>query len=59
MHVFHSPVSLDSSPFFFVDLGENMSDTELQEMFDLGDTDGDGVVNEDEFIRIMDQMKQQ
>merc|ERR1712010_309577 len=41
------------------DLGENMSDTELQEMFDLGDTDGDGVVNEDEFIRIMDQMKQQ
>merc|ERR1711871_1816538 len=31
------------------DLGENMTDEELQEMFDEGDRDGDGVVNEDEF----------
>merc|ERR1711990_1275309 len=35
------------------DLGENMTDEELQELFDQGDTDGDGVVNEDEFIAIL------
>ena len=35
------------------DLGENMSDEDLQEMFDCGDLDGDGVVNEEEFIAIL------
>jgi hypothetical protein len=35
------------------DLGENMTDEELQEMIDEADRDGDGEVSEEEFIRIM------
>merc|ERR1712205_80312 len=35
------------------DLGENMTDEELQEMFDEGDRDGDGVVSPDEFFAVM------
>merc|ERR1712086_449050 len=35
------------------DLGENMSDEDLQEMFDEGDKDGDGIVNMDEFMAII------
>ena len=35
------------------ELGENMSDDEIQEMVDEADRDGDGVINEDEFVRIM------
>ena len=35
------------------DLGENMTDEELQEMIDEADRDGDGEVNEEEFFRIM------
>merc|ERR1712072_1502291 len=35
------------------ELGENMTDEELQEMIDEADRDGDGEVNEDEFFRIM------
>merc|ERR1719245_972877 len=35
------------------DIGENMSDEELQEMIDEADRDGDGQINEDEFLRIM------
>merc|ERR1712167_267331 len=35
------------------DLGESMSDEELQGMLDEADTDGDGVVNQEEFIRVM------
>ena len=35
------------------ELGENMSQDELQEMIDEADRDGDGAINEDEFIRIM------
>ena len=33
--------------------GENMTDEELQEMIDEADRDGDGEINEDEFLRIM------
>merc|ERR1712086_245350 len=36
------------------DLGENMSDEDLQEMFDEGDKDGDGIVNMDEFMAILE-----
>merc|ERR1711868_279642 len=39
------------------DLGETMTEDELQEMFDEGDTDGDGVVNEEEFFRILEKSK--
>ena len=35
------------------ELGENMTDEELQEMIDEADRDGDGEVNEAEFFRIM------
>merc|ERR1719262_725896 len=35
------------------ELGENMTDEEIQEMIDEADRDGDGEINEDEFLRIM------
>lgn len=35
------------------ELGENISDEELQEMIDEADRDGDGEVSEEEFFRIM------
>ncbi|KAL6781515.1 DLE2 [Auxenochlorella protothecoides x Auxenochlorella symbiontica] len=35
------------------ELGENITDEELQEMIDEADRDGDGEVNEEEFFRIM------
>ena len=35
------------------ELGENLTDEELQEMVDEADRDGDGVINEDEFYRVM------
>ena len=34
-------------------LGENLTDEELQEMIDEADMDGDGEVNESEFLRMM------
>ena len=35
------------------ELGENMTDDELQEMIEEADRDGDGEISEDDFIRIM------
>merc|ERR1719262_818020 len=35
------------------ELGERMTDEELQEMIDEADLDGDGEVNEEEFIKMM------
>merc|ERR1711871_307077 len=35
------------------ELGERMTDEDLQEMIDEADRDGDGEVNEEEFLRIM------
>ena len=35
------------------ELGENMSDDEIQEMIDEADRDGDGEISEEEFVRIM------
>merc|ERR1711865_872325 len=35
------------------ELGERMTDEELQEIVDEADRDGDGEVNEEEFLRIM------
>merc|ERR1712200_338334 len=35
------------------ELGENLTDEELQEMIDEADRDGDGEVNEEKFLRIM------
>merc|ERR1719479_304770 len=35
------------------ELGENLTDEELQEMIDEADRDGDGEVSQEEFLRIM------
>ena len=35
------------------ELGERLSDEEIQEMLDEADKDGDGVINEEEWLRIM------
>ena len=35
------------------ELGENMSDEEIQEMIDEADRDGDGEISDEEFFRIM------
>uniref|UniRef100_A0A8C3HDG1 EF-hand domain-containing protein n=1 Tax=Chrysemys picta bellii TaxID=8478 RepID=A0A8C3HDG1_CHRPI len=35
------------------EIGENLTDEELQEMIDEADVDGDGEVNEQEFLRII------
>merc|ERR1712100_468455 len=35
------------------ELGENMSDKEIQEIVDEADTDGDGKLSEGEFLRVM------
>ena len=35
------------------ELGENMTDDEIQEMIDEADRDGDGEIGEEEFMRIM------
>jgi len=35
------------------DLGEELTDQELQDMIDEADRDGDGEVNEEEFLRMM------
>ena len=35
------------------ELGETMTDEELQEMIEEADRDGDGEIGEDDFIRIM------
>ena len=37
------------------ELGESITDDELQEMIDEADRDGDGEVSQDEFIRIMEK----
>ncbi|GAB9467040.1 hypothetical protein Gpo141_00004400 [Globisporangium polare] len=35
------------------ELGETLTDDEMQEMIDEADRDGDGSINEDEFLRVM------
>ncbi|XP_037315574.1 uncharacterized protein LOC119210065 isoform X1 [Pungitius pungitius] len=39
------------------ELGENLTDEELKDMIDEADQDGDGEVNEKEFLRIMHKTK--
>ena len=35
------------------EIGENMTDEELQEMIEEADRDGDGEIDQEEFLRIM------
>jgi len=35
------------------EIGESLKDEELQEMIDEADRDGDGLINPDEFYRVM------
>lgn len=35
------------------ELGETLTDEEMKEMIDEADRDGDGLINEDEFFRVM------
>lgn len=35
------------------ELGETLTDDELQEMIDEADRDGDGLINQDDFLRVM------
>merc|ERR1719231_562094 len=39
------------------ELGENMSDADLQDVIDECDRDGDGGINESEFLRIMERQQ--
>ena len=39
------------------ELGENMTDEELAEMIEEADRDGDGEINEEEFLRIMKKVR--
>jgi len=36
-----------------IELGENLTDEEIQEMIDEADKDGDGEISQEEFLRIM------
>ena len=49
----HDKISLRHLKRVAKELGENMTDEELQEMLDEADRDGDGEISEDDFIRIM------
>ncbi|CAK6450122.1 unnamed protein product [Pipistrellus nathusii] len=46
-------ISFDNLKGVAMELGENITDEELQEMIDEADRDGDGQVNEQEFLHIM------
>jgi Ca2+-binding EF-hand superfamily protein len=35
------------------ELGENLTDEELQELIDEADRDGNGMIDQEEFLRIM------
>jgi len=39
------------------ELGEDMTDTEIKEMINEADLDGDGEINPDEFLRILKRTK--
>ncbi|CAO2613236.1 Cetn4 [Lemmus lemmus] len=46
-------ISLNNIKRVAKELGENLSEEELQEMLDEADRDGDGEINEEEFLRMM------
>ncbi|XP_005370455.1 centrin-4 [Microtus ochrogaster] len=46
-------ISLNNIKRVAKELGENLTEEELQEMLDEADRDGDGEINEEEFLRMM------
>ena len=46
-------ITLEDLQYIAKELGENMTDEELAEMIEEADRDGDGEINEEEFLRIM------
>uniref|UniRef100_A0A8C2M2J8 Centrin 4 n=1 Tax=Cricetulus griseus TaxID=10029 RepID=A0A8C2M2J8_CRIGR len=46
-------ISLNNIKRVAKELGENLTEDELQEMLDEADRDGDGEINEEEFLRMM------
>ena len=46
-------ISFDMLKKAIADIGENVPDSEIQEMIKEADRDGDGKINWDEFFRVM------
>nr|BAC41074.1 unnamed protein product [Mus musculus] len=46
-------ISLNNIKRVAKELGENLTEDELQEMLDEADRDGDGEINEEEFLKMM------
>ena len=46
-------ISFDNLKQVARELGENMTDEEIWEMIQAGDVDKDGMINEDEFLRVL------
>lgn len=51
--VFLGKISFKNLKRVAKELGENLTDEELHEMIDEADRDGDGEINQEEFLRIM------
>ena len=47
------PITFRNLKRVATELGENLTDEELQEMIDEADRDGDGMINDEEFYRVM------
>jgi len=50
--VFVGKISLKNLRRVAKEIGENMTDEELQEMIDEADRDGDGEINEEEYVTL-------
>ena len=49
----HDKITLKSLQKVAKELGENMTNEELQEMIEEADRDGDGEIGEEDFVKIM------
>jgi centrin-1 len=49
----HDKITMKSLQKVAKELGENMTNEELQEMIEEADRDGDGEIGEEDFIKIM------
>ena len=46
-------ISADELKYVMTNMGENLSDNEIEEMIVEGDVDGDGLISYEEFVRMM------